>query len=93
MGPSRKNGERREKPGSKQFKQPKYDKQGLSNPGNRVVKQRTVENEGLIAADGWKVTREMIGKPRAVSLSVSVQSQMAAALGANEDMEVASICW
>lgn len=57
------------------------------------MKQRTVENEGLIATDGWKVTREMIGKLRAVSLSVSVQSQMAAALGANEDMEVASICW
>ena len=51
MEPSRKNGERSENPGSKQFKQPKYGKQSLSSLGNMVMKQRTVENECLIATE------------------------------------------
>ena len=51
MEPSRKNGERREKPGSKQFKQPKYGKQSLSRLGNIVMKQRRVEHECLIATE------------------------------------------
>lgn len=51
MEPSRKNGERREKPGSKQFKQPKNDRKSLSSLGNMVMKQRTVENECLIATE------------------------------------------
>lgn len=79
------------KPGSKQFKQPKYDKQSLSNPGNRVVKQRTVENEGLIATDGWKVTREMIGKTEGGFTECRCPKPDGSLFRSNEGQEVASI--